>query len=109
MYAFDNVDNNYYGRPLTLNIFNLTNQREIPFVDVLLERLYERRVLHRRSLDDVIVQQRFDVVDGRQDAHSRVLVDDEVQVDSLPVALHLTQRLDTQTDVVENVKKIRKS
>ena len=70
----------------------------VPVVDILLKRLDEGRVFHGGCLDDMVVKENLDVIDGRQDADVRVLVWHEAEPDHLPLRLHLGQSLHkTQT------------
>ena len=46
-------------------------------LDLVLERLDERRATHRLRLDDLVVQQRLDVVHGGQDVRAGLAVRDD--------------------------------
>lgn len=55
--------------------------------------LNEGRAAHRLRLDDLVVESVLDLVDGAEDRDARVAVDGRVEVDALPLVLHLLQRL----------------
>ena len=61
-------------------------------LDFVLKRLDERRAAHRLRLDDLIVEQQLNVVDGRQDVRARVTVRDHHK-------LHLRQQVRARVTV----------
>ena len=65
----------------------------LPGLDLLLKGFDEQRPLHRDRLDDLVVQDGLDVVDGGEDRHPRVSVHDRTKDDVLPFTLHLQQVL----------------
>ena len=70
-----------------------SHQFLVPCGDLRLKRANEGGPLHRHCLDDVVLQQHLDVLEGGQDAQPCVLVGREVEVHICPVILHLHQRL----------------
>ena len=90
--------NKFKVRVLLLLIFfnkkpQNSHQFLVPCGDLRLKRANEGGPLHRHCLDDVVLQQHLDVLEGGQDAQPCVLVGREVEVHIRPVILHLHQRL----------------
>ena len=70
-----------------------SHQFLVPCGDLRLKGADKGGPLHGHGLDDVVLQQDLDVVEGGQDAQPCVLVGREVEVHVGPVILHLHQRL----------------
>eukprot|EP00964_Phaeocystis_antarctica_P055483 scaffold32640_cov63-Phaeocystis_antarctica.AAC.1 len=65
----------------------------LPLLHAQLEGLDEGRAAHRLRLDDVVVEERLDLVEPAQDEGARIAVYHAVEVDRLPLAQHLVERL----------------
>jgi len=83
--------------PLSLHLqplvdgFLHSNDLLLPLFHFLLERLDERRPLHRDRFDDVIVQNCLDVVASRQNANTRIAIFGQTERNVFPFVLHLLQ------------------
>jgi hypothetical protein len=69
------------------------HQQLLPLVDPLGERALERAEGHRLGHHDVVVEQLLDLVEALEHVGLRLAVLDDLEVDALPLRLHLVERL----------------